>query len=97
MNALDLIDLDSNDQYDRKANTDGKLWDACDSAILFVVDEEGVAVGNAQVRHLLGKHWLYVDDQDGYSILHEDRVEELSLVLEDPRRGYDRNGNVIDL
>lgn len=94
MDALSLIDLDN---YDRKQNTDGDLWDALASEILFVVDEEGVAVGNAQVRHLLGKHWLYVDDQDGYSILHEDRVEELSLVSEDPRRGYDRNGNVISL
>lgn len=94
MNALSLIDLDS---YDRKQNTDGDVWDALSSDVLYVVDEEGVNVYSAQVRHLLGKHWLYVDDQDGYSILHEDRVEELSLVSEDPRRGYSVNGDVIDL
>ena len=95
MEALNPIDLDS---YDRKHGTNyGDVWDALASEVLYVVDEEGVNVSNAQVRHLLGQHWLYVDDQDGYSILHEDRIDELSLVSEDPRRGYSVNGEVIDL
>lgn len=95
MNDISLIDLESYD-IDHATNC-GALWDALESKVLYVVDENGVNMGNAQVRHLLGKHWLYVDDQDGFSILHEDRVADLSLVSEDPRRGYSLTGEVIDL
>lgn len=69
---------------------ENNLWEALDSNILDVVDEHGANMNNAQVRHLLGTYWLYVDDQDGYSILHESRVEELRLVPENQHRDYAR-------
>lgn len=73
------------------------LWDACDSTIFFVVDECGVNMADAQVRHLLDDSWLYVDEVDGYQIMSAEDVELLRLVAEKPRLGYDRSGEVVEL
>jgi hypothetical protein len=73
------------------------LWDACDSAVFFVVDENGVNMADAQVRHLLHESWLYVDETDGYQIMSGEDVESLRLVAEKPSLGYDRNGEVVEL
>jgi hypothetical protein len=47
----------------------GYIWEACDSPVFLVLDEEGNNVANGQVRHLLGDSYLYVDDTDGYQII----------------------------
>lgn len=60
----------------------GSVWNACQSQIFRVVDEEGNNVANAQVRHLLGQFWLYVDDTDGYLILLEGTMDYLMLEAE---------------
>ena len=66
--------------YSKKHGTDySKLWDTLDSQILRVLDEEGNNVADCQIRHLIGRHWLCVDDVDGYAILTDDEVSGLIL------------------
>lgn len=66
-------------------NADGgrALWAACQSPVYLVVDEEGVNMADGRVRRLLGNYWLYVDDQDGFSVLTEEEVGYLLLEPED--------------
>ena len=91
------IDLDTLDRHNDYGNSSAQLlWDAADSTIFFVVDECGVNMADAQVRHLLHESWLYVDEIDGYEIMNLEDVRSLRLVSERPRLGYDHNGDVID-
>ena len=84
--------------YNLRHGTDyTTIWNALESQILFVVDEQGVCMSNGQVRHLLGDSWLYCDDQDGYQIMSTAQVERLDTVEVDPQLGYDRNGEVVEL
>lgn len=76
--AFSLSDLDPNTFENRGCNF-GQIWDACCSPIYRVVDEEGNNVADGQVRHFLGRHWLYVDDTDGYEIMDQDAVDNLIL------------------
>jgi hypothetical protein len=92
------IDLDTLDRHNDYGNGSAEVvWDACDSTIFHVVDENGVNMADAQVRHLLDDSWLYVDEADGYQIMGFDDVRSLRLVSEKPALGYDRNGDVIEL
>ena len=60
----------------------GAIWDACCGPVYLVLDEEGNNVAEGKIRHLQGKHWLYVDDTDGYEVMHEDRAANLILTAE---------------
>lgn len=92
------IDLDTLDRHnDYGQSSPQPLWDACDSTVYFVVDECGVNMADAQVRHLLHETWLYVDETDGYQIMNVEDVRSLRLVAQNPRLGYDRNGEVVEL
>ncbi len=68
------------DSYKNKGCNFTTVWEACCGPVYLVMDEEGRNVGNAQIRHFLRHYWLYVDEQDGYSLMHEDDVD--SLILE---------------
>lgn len=57
------------------------LWDQLDSVRYKVLDDAGVNVDNASVRHFSGDMWLYVDDVDGYELLEENELEGLFLSL----------------
>jgi hypothetical protein len=78
-----------------------ELWGSLRSEIFYVMeDDSGTAVNEAtaQVRHFHGRHWLYVDEIDGYALHDESEVEEFSLATgDDPRirNVWDRNGKVI--
>lgn len=56
------------------------VWEACESPIYRVVDEEGNNVADAQIRHFLGRNWLYVDDTDGFALIHENDASKLILI-----------------
>jgi hypothetical protein len=58
------------------------VWGACESPVFRVVDEEGNHVGEARARHFSGYHWLYVDDQSGYQVMHDEEVRHLILEAE---------------
>lgn len=55
------------------------IWNECQSTVFLVLDEEGNNVANGRIRHFHGWYWLYVDDADGYDILHEKSVGYLIL------------------
>lgn len=55
-------------------------WDALQSTVYRIVDEDGMNIANSQVRHFLGAYWLCVDDMDGFIVLEESAVERLILV-----------------
>lgn len=57
----------------------GDIWDEMQSPIYRVLNEDGINVSNALVRHFLGRYWLYVDDTDGYDVLTDDAVDRLYL------------------
>jgi len=59
------------------------IWEQCCSPIFRVVTEEGENTGDAQIRHFLGRHWLYVDDVDGYEIMDESEASNLHLLAEE--------------
>lgn len=69
----------------KNTNSEQYIWDACNSPIYRVVDEEGNNMADAQIRHLTGKYWLYVDDTDGYQVLPESDVESLVMTLPETR------------
>lgn len=71
-------------------------WDAVTTPIGYVVDEQGVNMWDAQVRHLGDRWWLYVDEADGYSVLEDDDVEQLIVVDTEPTLGYAQDGAVVD-
>ena len=89
--------IDDLADYDFQANGGHELWHALESQVLFVVDEHGVNMANAQVRHMLGSYWLYVDDVEGYEIMTQGELEFLDVSEDRPGLGYDGNGNVIQL
>lgn len=60
------------------------VWDTLESPIAYVIDEHGCNVAGAQLRHFHGVHWLHVDNEDGYSILTDSEVADLTLVAERP-------------
>ena len=78
-----------------------ELWDKLDTPILRVIDDEGVNVAEAQVRRIAGRHWLYVDDTDGYLVLDENNgdLAHLTLVRDEDHTplGYAADGSVIEL
>ncbi len=57
------------------------LWDQLDSVRYKVLDDAGVNVDNASVRHFTADMWLYVDDVDGYELLEENELDGLFLSL----------------
>lgn len=77
MKTLTLADL-GREHQNRGCNY-GTIWDACCGPVYRVVDEDGNNVAGAQIRHLEGRHWFYVDDTDGYSVMHEDAAGRLIL------------------
>jgi len=71
---------------DRYATSDYEwsgLWEHLKSPVLLVLDEEGANVGHAAVRHATGRWWLYVDDDQGYSLERDVDVETWILTPED--------------
>lgn len=80
MTTITLSDLTARAHENRGCNF-GDVWNACVSTAYRVLDEEGNNVANGQVRHFQGRYWLYVDDTDGYEVMHEDAVAD--LILED--------------
>ena len=58
------------------------IWDALTGPVFRVLDEEGNQPSEGRVRHLLGKHWLYVDEMDGYQVMDDSAVERLILEAE---------------
>ena len=81
MTTINMYDVVSNRET-RNGSSAQDLWDACSSPIFRVVDEEGNNVADCQIRHLLGKSWLCVDDMDGYQILDEADVANLNCLAE---------------
>lgn len=75
------------------------LWEALETPIYRVIDEEGVNVANGAIRRLDKRHWLYVDDTDGFSVVDDDDAENLLCVSENRHIpcGWDDQGNVIVL
>jgi len=73
------------------------VWDSATTPVRYVVDEQGVNVYDAQVRHLGGQWWLYVDESEGYAVLTDDDVEDLLLVETKPTLGYEPDGSVVDM
>lgn len=75
------------------------VWAALDTPVYRVLDEEGANVAGGQIRRLDRKHWLYVDDTDGYAVMGDAAACGLSVVAEADHvaRGWDRNGNVVPL
>lgn len=61
----------------------GDVWDACCGPVYLVLNEEGNNPANGKIRHFIGKHWLYVDDTDGYAILAEADADRLILTPEE--------------
>lgn len=47
-----------------------------------VLDEAGDNMASGRIRHLIGRHWLYVDDADGYRVIEEQSVGYLILTPE---------------
>jgi hypothetical protein len=78
MTTISLADLTGRDHENRGCKY-GDVWNACTSTAFLVLDEEGNNVANAQVRHFLGRYWLYVDDDAGYEVMHEDAAANLIL------------------
>lgn len=93
-NRIDLDDCKNHESLQ-------EIWEALGGPELYVMEDgspTAVNVADAQIRHLQGKYWLYVDETDGYSVLEEESVKRLALALaEDPRirNRWDGNGNVI--
>jgi hypothetical protein len=70
-------------QYDTENGTDyTKVWEALESPVSLVLDEEGNNPSNGRVRNLLGKYWLYCDDMDGYEIYETREVQRWILKAE---------------
>lgn len=88
----DLL-LNQNIEFEKNESAQD-LWDACNSTILYVNDENGVNVYNACCRHLLGNHWIYCDDSEGYSIVTESEVDGWHLSSEKSDLGYHVGGEV---
>lgn len=67
----------------KKHGTDySKVWGALNSDIFGVLDDEGNIDAGCRVRHLLGSHWIYVDDVDGYDILTDHDIAGMRIVAE---------------
>jgi len=77
----------------------GDVWDAIDTPIYRVLDEEGVNMADARLRALDTMRFLYVDDVDGYRIVTQEEVGFVEIVLDSEHepKGYDLSGNVADL
>jgi hypothetical protein len=76
-----------------------ELWDKLGSQIYRVVDEEGVNVEAAQIRHMCGNVWLYVSDNQGFLTIDESDVETFLCVREELHIpcGWDRDGSVKEI
>lgn len=84
-------------KYDRHHDTNyHDLYSCLQSQVLYVVDENGVNMADAQVRHIEGRHWLYVDGVDGFEVMHENSLSSLNLVTERPTLGYSATGEVVE-
>lgn len=79
MNLIDCSDIDTQHPTDY-----GEVWDALQSHVYHVVDEQGCNVAGAMVRHLIGDYYLYVDNLDGYEVMTDAELSSLSLVAEKP-------------
>lgn len=89
---MEFININNYDYHNHGSNQ--SIWESCESPIFWVCDDQGVAVANAQCRHLLGKFWIYADDIDGYLILDEYEIGGLNLLDHEPGLGFDRDGSV---
>jgi hypothetical protein len=58
------------------------VWAAIDTPIYRVVDEEGENVGDAQLRALDSKRFIYVDSLDGYRIVTQEEIGFVEIVLD---------------
>lgn len=77
----------------------GDVWDAIDTPIYRVLDEQGINMADARLRPLDVSRFLYVDDIDGYRIVTQDEIGFVEIVLESEHqpKGYDPEGNVVDI
>jgi hypothetical protein len=66
-------------EYQNRGCNFGIIWDACQSTVFRVLTETGEHTGHALTRHLHGRHWLYVDDDSGYSVEEEEAVIRWNL------------------
>lgn len=75
------------------------VWDATDTPIYRVIDDDGVNVAGAQLRRLTDAQWLYVDDDDGYRLISHEQAVSLNVVRDEDHvpRGWDAQGNVVEL
>ena len=55
------------------------LWDALDSTVFLVLDEDGVNMEDAVVRQAGDAVWLYGDDVDGFSLFGRRTYEGLRV------------------
>ena len=61
------------------------VFSLCNSPIYRVMDghgEEATNPGDAKIKHLGGEFWVYVDDQDGYSVMTDSEIEGLDFVAD---------------
>jgi hypothetical protein len=69
--------------HSRRHGTDySRVWQALNSPVYRVLDEDGNNPSEGKVRHLLGNHWLYVDEMDGFQLMEESAVDHLILDAE---------------
>ena len=74
MQSFNKVELKEDNTYPM-----ADIWDQADSTIYKVLDDDGVNMGNAQVRHFDSDFWLYVDDASGFEILTDVVVAGLDL------------------
>lgn len=46
-----------------------ETWESLNTQIFNILDEEGVNMANAQARQIDNKSFIYVDDEDGYTVM----------------------------
>lgn len=62
------------------------IWNQLNSTIYEVIDEDG-HTGSGQVRHFLGRYWLFVNNHESYQILSKDEVDDLVLRKKPSQKG----------
>lgn len=92
-NLDNLFDLDDDNSKPHLM----AVWNALDTPVYRVVDENGVNMAGAFIRRLDKKHWLYVDDADGYEVMAEDYAANLLRFVKEEDYvdyGYNQDGSV---
>lgn len=94
--ATEIELIDDLDDYvnDDPAGSIAAAWESCSGPILYVIDEMGVNVDGAVVRHLCGTVWIYSDEVDATITMSRDEIARLSLSSTKPALGYNSDGTV---